>query len=141
MRSIGQQDRSCYSLPGHWGDAPLESPRSPPGCNLPSKWAIHTVGPVWRGGNHGEEQLLISAYRNSLELALSNGVQSIAFPSISAIVYGYPKEATAEVGMSQFRDFEWRFERVIVCCFSEENASFYLKILPWSLAVHDNLAT
>src|SRR5512134_3675116 len=67
------------------------------GYRLPAKFVIHTVGPVWRGGTHGESELLASCYRNSLQLAADNGAHAIAFPSISTGIYGYPVELAAGV--------------------------------------------
>lgn len=76
-----------------------------PGGNLPAKWVIHTVGPVWKGGNRGEPELLSQAYRSCLELAASRGIRSIAFPSISTGVYGYPVEQAARVALKAIREF------------------------------------
>jgi O-acetyl-ADP-ribose deacetylase (regulator of RNase III) len=75
------------------------------GHALPAKYVIHTVGPVWRGGEHGEPQLLASCYRSSLELALKHGVRSIAFPAISCGVYGYPLSDAAAIAMRQVTDY------------------------------------
>jgi len=74
-----------------------------PGFRLPAKYVIHTVGPVWRGGTQGEPELLASCYRRSIELAIENGVRTIAFPAISCGIYGYPVEAAAEVAISETR--------------------------------------
>ncbi len=68
-----------------------------PGFRLPARYVIHTVGPVWHGGHQGEPELLAACYRNSLELAMANGVRTIAFPAISTGVYGYPIELAAKV--------------------------------------------
>lgn len=76
-----------------------------PGGKLPAKWVIHTVGPVWHGGEKGEPQLLAKAYRSCLELARERGIKSIAFPSISTGVYGYPVEQAAVVALSAIRGF------------------------------------
>ncbi|MCD5407658.1 O-acetyl-ADP-ribose deacetylase [Candidatus Bipolaricaulota bacterium] len=76
-----------------------------PGGNLPAKWVIHTVGPVWRGGGKGEPELLAKAYRSCLDLAVSKGIKSIAFPSISTGVYGYPVERAARVALAAIPDF------------------------------------
>ncbi len=70
-----------------------------PGFNLPAKWVIHTVGPIWQGGDHGESELLASCYRRSLEVAVEIKCSSVAFPAISTGVYGYPKAAAAEVAL------------------------------------------
>ncbi|MFA5164738.1 MAG: O-acetyl-ADP-ribose deacetylase [Candidatus Omnitrophota bacterium] len=75
------------------------------GYNLPAKYVIHTVGPVWRDGKHGEPELLASCYRNSLELAKKYGLKSIAFPSISTGAYRFPKELAAPIAMKAAQEF------------------------------------
>ncbi len=74
------------------------------GFNLPARYIIHTVGPVWRGGDHGEEDLLAGAYRSSIRLAEENGLHSIAFPAISCGIFGYPVEAAARIAVDSVRD-------------------------------------
>lgn len=75
------------------------------GYRLPAKFVIHTVGPVWQGGNHGERELLVAAYRSSLELALSNHCETVAFPLISSGVYGYPKDQALKVAVDTIGEF------------------------------------
>jgi len=95
---------------------------------LPAKFIVHTVGPVWRGGGHGEADVLASCYRRSLDVAADAGARSIAFPCISTGIYGYPLEAAADIAITtltahaRFADFE----RVICCCcFSEADVCIY----------------
>jgi O-acetyl-ADP-ribose deacetylase (regulator of RNase III) len=100
-----------------------------PGFRLPAKWIIHTVGPVWQGGQRGESELLASCYRTSFELALESNVRSIAFPAISTGVYGYPLEKAAAVALDVMQDYEARFDRVVACCFSAGDAAVYERLL------------
>jgi O-acetyl-ADP-ribose deacetylase (regulator of RNase III) len=101
------------------------------GYRLKAKFVIHTVGPVWHGGDRGEPELLAKCYENSLALARDGGLASIAFPSISTGAYGYPLELAAVVAQSTVRAF---FEkntlpgRVIFCCFSESDRLVYLDV-------------
>ncbi len=111
------------------GGCPTGEARITPGYELPAKWVIHTVGPVWHGGKHNEPTLLANCYRNSLELALKHGVKTIAFPGISTGVYGYPKEEAARVAISVMRACENRFDEIIACCFSAGDKALYDKLL------------
>ncbi len=77
------------------------------GGNLPAKYVIHTVGPIWIGGNNNEPQLLKNAYLNSLKLAVANHCRTVAFPNISTGVYGYPKELAAKIAIQAVSDFLW----------------------------------
>lgn len=91
------------------------------GYRLPASYVIHTVGPVWSGGNSNEAALLASCYRTSLELAGQQGLHSIAYPAISCGVYGYPIEAAAEIAVSTLRDCLPGYPeitRVLLCCFN-----------------------
>ena len=115
----------CRTLHG----CPTGKAKITPGFRLPAKWVIHTVGPVWRGGQAGEPALLASCYRQSLALARQNGVRRIAFPSISTGVYGYPKEAAARIAAAAMREFESQFDEIIACCFSAGDQTLYEKIL------------
>lgn len=100
--------------------------------NLPAKYVIHTVGPVWNGGTKGEPQLLANAYINSLKLAVENEVKTIAFPNISTGVYGYPKDRAAQVAVQAVKDFlsaNTTIERVTFVCFDDENLRLYNHLL------------
>jgi O-acetyl-ADP-ribose deacetylase (regulator of RNase III) len=105
------------------GDAKLTK-----GYRLPARYVIHTVGPVWRGGQQGEADLLASCYRRSLELAAANGIASLAFPSISTGIYGYPLEEAAKVAIASVRaslaDFT-AIREVVFCCFSPDDLGVY----------------
>ena len=93
------------------------------GYRLPAKYVIHAVGPVWRGGDRGEPELLASCYRRSLELAVEHDVRSIAFPAISCGIYGYPIEQAAEVATSEVRSFlssDTLIEQVIFVAFGDD---------------------
>lgn len=83
---------------------PTGEARITPGFELPARWVIHTVGPIWHGGHHGEPELLARCYRASLKLAMAHRVQSIAFPAISCGVYGYPPELAAPTAITTLRE-------------------------------------
>ena len=102
------------------------------GFNLPARYVIHTVGPVWHGGGNGEAELLEACYRNSLLLAEEHGLKSIAFPSISSGVYGYPLEEAAAVAIESVKSMEdslKSIEKVIFCCYSERALAIYRELL------------
>lgn len=109
------------------GDATLTK-----GYRLPARYVIHTVGPVWNGGQRGEAELLASCYRRCIELAAANGIASIAFPSISTGIYGYPVEEAARVAVSTVRKALPQFPtvcEVIFCCFSPSDLAVYERFL------------
>lgn len=118
----------CRTLNGcKTGDAKITK-----GYNLPAKFVIHTVGPVWHGGISGEPEKLASCYRRSLELAIENGIKTIAFPNISTGVYGYPKKEAAEIAtqtVSTFLENNPDIEQVIFCVFDNENYEYYRELL------------
>lgn len=107
------------------GGCPTGEARITPGFALPARWVIHTVGPVWHGGNGGEAELLRACYENSLALAREKGLQTVAFPAISTGVYGYPVEAAARIGLQAMHDAEPEFHELIACCFSPEDSDVY----------------
>ena len=129
----------------HYAAGPglLEECKALNGCNtgeakitdayrLPSQKVIHTVGPVWNGGNHKEEELLAAAYRNSLQLALKDNIETIAFPNISTGVYGFPKEKAAGIAIREVRSFLEKhpeIKSVTFAVFDEENLRIYKELL------------
>lgn len=101
------------------------------GYRLPARYVIHTVGPVWQGGDQGEPELLVSCYRYSLRLAVERGVRTVAFPAISCGVYGYPLEAAAYIAVREVRNFltgDDRIERVYLVGFSEDVCQAYEQV-------------
>lgn len=119
----------CRSLGGcKVGEAKITK-----GYQLPARFIIHTVGPVWRGGKNGEPELLASCYRNSLTIAAKHEVKSIAFPSISTGVYGYPIELAARIAVETVSDVIRKpstIEEVLFCCFSPSDLAVYESLLP-----------
>jgi O-acetyl-ADP-ribose deacetylase len=114
------------------GGCPPGEARITGAYRLKAKRIIHTVGPIWGGGSKGEAQVLASCYRHSLQLAVADGLRSIAFPSISTGVYGYPLELAAPVAVRTVREFiktTDSLEKVIFCCFSGGDYSFYSQLL------------
>lgn len=119
---------ACRAL----GGCPTGEARITPGFQLPARWVIHAVGPVWYGGNRNESHLLASCYRHSFELAVQNGVRTIAFPAISTGVYGYPKRDAAKIAIAVMQEYEDRFQEITACCFSEEDGAIYREVLDGS---------
>jgi len=102
------------------------------GYNLPAKFVIHTVGPVWGGGKHREDELLASCYRKSLELAVQHGLETIAFPAISTGAYGFPLERATRLAVREVKDFlagHPSIEKVAFVCFDQYTYGFYEKVL------------
>ncbi len=98
--------------------------------NLPSKYVIHTVGPVWNGDKEEKSKLLSNCYINSLELALQHNIKSIAFPNISTGIYHFPKDKAAEIAIKTVKDFNRsEIDKVIFVCFDDENYQIYRNIL------------
>lgn len=118
---------ACRSLSGcQTGEAKIT-----PGFSLPATCVIHTVGPVWRGGDNNEPQLLASCYRSSLLLAEQHRLKTIAFPSISTGVYGYPVQLAAQIAVATAESVTAGLDfvrEVIFCCFSERDYLIYAKV-------------
>ncbi len=124
-RAAGSQLlEKCCTL----GGCPTGEARITKGYRLPAKFVIHTVGPIWRGGERGEPELLASCYRNSLRLAVDNDAKTVAFPSISTGVYGFPIGQAAPIAIGTVQDFlagESSLEKVRFVCFSSDDYVVY----------------
>ncbi|MEW6042574.1 MAG: macro domain-containing protein, partial [Elusimicrobiota bacterium] len=102
------------------------------GYNLPAKWVIHTVGPIWHSGKSNEDELLASCWRNSLILAEKYSIKTIAFPSISTGAYGFPVERAASIAVSEVKKFlakNTSIEKVLIVCFDSKTYQAYLSAL------------
>src|SRR4051794_4143587 len=115
----------CHTLHGcKTGDAKITK-----GYRLKARHVIHTVGPVWNGGDKNEPELLARCYRNSLALAEKHHLKSIAFPAISTGIYGYPKEPAARIAVREVKAHAGGLDRVIFCCFDKATADLYRAII------------
>ena len=124
----------CESLSGcNTGEAKIS-----PGFKLPAKFIIHTVGPVWKGGEYNEDSLLASCYKNSLKLAMEYNIKSIAFPSISTGIYRFPTERAANIAIQatiNFLEMNVKISKVIFVCFDDKTYNIYKNILHGELSL------
>ncbi|MBW1888696.1 MAG: O-acetyl-ADP-ribose deacetylase [Deltaproteobacteria bacterium] len=110
------------------GGCPTGEVRVSKGYKLPAKWVIHTVGPIWAGGNRDEENLLANCYRNSFKAAQNLGIKSVAFPSISTGAYGFPLERATEIALEETKKFletDKTLTKVVFVCFGEKVLNTY----------------
>lgn len=122
----------CKKIITKQGSCPTGEAVITTGGNLPAKYVIHSVGPVWSGGKKNEAEKLANCYKNSLQLAIDNGIKTIAFPNISTGIYGYPKKEAAEIAVSTVKEFFQNnnvISKVIFVCFDEENFQIYQQLL------------
>jgi O-acetyl-ADP-ribose deacetylase (regulator of RNase III) len=122
----------CIEIRNKQGGCPVGEAVITTGGDLPAKHVIHTVGPVWHGGNKREKELLASAYNHSLKLAEEHNLAKIAFPNISTGVYGFPKTPAAEIAVStvkQFMQNAKNVKEVVFVCFDDENYRLYSQLL------------
>lgn len=113
------------------GGCPTGEGKITKGYNLPARWVIHTVGPVWHGGGQREDELLASCYRNSLALAERHGIKTIAFPCISTGAYGFPDERAAKIAVreaTQFLEQNESIEKIVFVCFLKRDFDLYKKL-------------
>jgi O-acetyl-ADP-ribose deacetylase len=119
---------ACRTLGGcATGDAKIT-----PGFRLPARYIIHTVGPVWKDGTHGEPELLAACYRRSLELAVGHAIRSIAFPSISTGAFRFPRALAAPIALATVHSFDFsqsELREVIFCCYSQQDYESYRELL------------
>lgn len=128
-RAAGPQlMEECKTL----GGCPTGNAKISKGYDLPAKYVIHTVGPVWHDGDDDEDPLLERCYSRSLALAVENGANTIAFPAISTGIYGFPKERAAKIAVdtvSEFLKGDSTIEKVIFCCFDQGTYDIYVRLL------------
>jgi O-acetyl-ADP-ribose deacetylase (regulator of RNase III) len=120
--------QACRKL----GGCPTGQARITPGFRLAARWIIHTVGPVWKGGEKGEPELLASSYRESLKLASAHGIETIAFPAISTGAYGYPIALATAVAIGSVSEYDCAGQgptEVVFCCYSGEDYATYERAL------------
>jgi len=121
----------CMKIANASGGCPTGEAVITKAGNLPAKYVIHTVGPVWRGGASREDELLSGAYTNSLKLAAEHNVKTISFPNISTGIYGFPKERAARIAIKTVYDFlknNSAIEEVLFVCYDSENFELYRKL-------------
>jgi O-acetyl-ADP-ribose deacetylase (regulator of RNase III) len=119
---------ACRALHG----CPTGDAKITPGYRLHAKWVIHAVGPVWRGGNELEDELLANCYRRSLKLAVENGAESIAFPAISTGAYGFPIDRATRIAVREVRAFlgnDTTLKKVLFVCFDQRALNHYEGVL------------
>ena len=114
-------DGACAEL----GGCPTGDAKATPGFRLPARWIIHTVGPVWHGGDRGEPELLASAYRRSLAVADEIGARTVAFPAISTGIYGYPLDAATAIAVESCRDAETSVDLIRFVAFDDRTLAAY----------------
>ena len=122
----------CRKIIATQGSCPTGEAVITKGGNLPARFVIHTVGPVWYGGHHDEAEKLASCYKNSLKLAVENKLSTIAFPNISTGIFGYPKKDAAEVAVKAVKEFlsnETTINKVFFVCFDDESLNIYHNLL------------
>lgn len=122
----------CNKIIARQGTCPAGEAVITTGGTLPAKFVIHTVGPVWNGGQNNEPEKLANCYRNSLQLGIENSIKTIAFPNISTGVYGYPKKAAAGIAIKTVKDFleiNSLISKIYFVCFDEENYNLYKMIM------------
>ena len=122
----------CKKIIARQGSCPTGEAVITTGGSLPAKFVIHTVGPIWNGGNKNEAIKLANCYRNSLQLAVDNHLSTIAFPNISTGIYGFPKTQAAEVAVNTVNDFlniNSSISKIYFVCFDQENFDIYQSLL------------
>lgn len=121
----------CIKIRERQGGCPTGEAVITTAGNLPAKYVIHTVGPIWNGGKKDEDQLLQNCYFNSLSLAIENNCKTVAFPSISTGVYHFPKDRAAKIAVETVQHFKQQelLDKVIFVCFDDENYELYKTLL------------